>query len=210
MTIDKTNSNPPEDSTWLDYHREMTEGHRWFVRPVDYKPFYSNADIDVIRTAMLDYGVMYFEVFNCDWQSENWRTDVYKRAYPRYQGEDVYEYYALHNVDKANDDNALFFSVYWNGELVEMRYQDGDSSFHLVGDDFAIIKHVGMLLNRNISKDGEIIWRQWFGNGLYELDGAPIAELEPLARRINAKKWDGVYQPIIDLLVSDGLDETQI
>lgn len=197
-------SKPPRDSTWLEYHRTMTEKHRYFVRGDGLEPFYTDENIESIR----DLVGVYIDVFDCGWTRDKWDGQPYK--YRFVSNGNKYEFYAHPSTLKPNHGSYRPAGAKLNGEWFELRYYDtaGDqfTSFFWAKDGYCLINHGGKSLLR--SESGK--WFARNAGGTAEVDRAPTIELLPQARRINAGKWRGFYTPIIEFLVAEGMNRTQL
>lgn len=198
--INRILSEPPRDNAWLDYHREMRTKHRYFVRGDKIKPYYTDAPLEAIYE---DLSGLYIDVVDWGWDSEKWDEMPY--MYRIISNGDKYKYFARENTAK---DFLLYnrpAGVKKNGEWFEMYYSNGDSSFFLSADGFCSVRY-GTLFNRQTSGK----WSVWVGDKTVELKSAPIDEILPLARRINAKRQRDFYRPIIEFLFDEGLGRTQL
>lgn len=189
-------SEPPRDNTWLDYHREMRTKHRYFVRGDKIKPYYTDAPYE-------DLSGLYTDIIDWGWDFEKWDEMPY--MYRIISNGDKYKYFARENTAK---DFLLYnrpAGVKKNEEWFEMYYSNGDSSFFWTAEGYCSVRH-GQLFTRESS--GE--WYLTTSLKSLRIDGAPIDEILPLIRRINAKRQRDFYRPIIEFLFDEGLGRTQL
>lgn len=189
--INRILSEPPRDNTWLDYHREMRTKHRYFVRGDKIKPYYTDAPLEAIYE---DLNGLYIDIIDWGWDCEKWDEMPYMY---RKTVDSTVEYYARENTSKAG--------VKVNGAWLEQYYCDDSSSFFWTAEGYCSVRH-GQLFTRESS--GE--WYLTTSLKSLRIDGAPIDEILPLIRRINAKRQRGFYRPIIEFLFDEGLGRTQL
>lgn len=197
-------SKPPKNRYWLNYHEEMTEKYRYFVRGHLIEPVYTDEDLEELT----EMPGGYIDVFNCGWDRDKWNTEPYKYRFSN--NGNKYEWFAHPSTLKPNHSSYIPAGMRLNGAWKELHYRDSageyDTSFFWGADGYCLVNHAGKSFRRNESGK----WEIHSGSSSINLDGLPENDLIPQARRINAEKWRGFYQPIIDFLISDGMNETQI
>lgn len=194
-------SEPPRDNTWLDYHREMRAKHRYFVRGDKIKPYYSDGPFESITE---DIPGAYIEVIDWQWQRDKWNEMPY--MYRIWSDGNKLDFYAHENTSRE----FLLYNrprgIKLNGDWFEMYYVNELTSFFWTARGFCSVRY-GALFNRQIT--GE--WYIWTGSDeLVRLKSPPIDEILPLIRRMNAKKQRDFYRPVIDFLISEGLERRQL
>ena len=127
MEIVKIISKPPYDSSWLDYHEDMTNKYNSFVILHDGKArhietYYTNLSLyDALEYAKNEEAAHHIEIRNCNWCVRDWKDTPYELTYVKPLNE-LYESYAHPYTEKPNHYSYKPAAVYKDGKLLEMYF----------------------------------------------------------------------------------------
>lgn len=191
-----------EDTSWIDYHKNMANGYRYFVRG-DCNPFYTNDSIKEIKSRLNDE-IRLLDVFDNEWNSDKWINQPFK--YRFINNGDIYEWFARPDTSKDYLRYNTPIGMRLNGEWREKRFQDGSQTFFWGSDGYCIANTSSGFFNRMESGKWYIV----IGFEWIELGKIPSDILVTIARRMNAQKWRGFFDNVIEFLVNDGLDSRNL
>lgn len=187
------------------YHALYTQKYRWFVRPLSERAYYCDGE----RPNEIGE-----EIFDCDWTPNQWNTRPYRHFYNPVQ-DAWYESYARYGLPSLAEydygHTREDYLITRNGEPWRYFYSENgmwawwfphDKTLEVVNNGFYTRAHVDGTFNQG--RFSEV----YSEKPSKSVDTAPVMAV---ARKMNAKKFDGAYQPVIDRLVEVfNLNETQI
>lgn len=189
------------------YHALYTYKYDWFVRQVNEASFYCNGERPDVAGA---------EIFNCNWTNDTWYTVPYKHFYNPIQGV-WYTSYARQGLPPLAEYNFGYTRedsiVMKDGSLHFVYFSEGTKYVWWSPNDdrFALkLVHDGWYTLAHSTDDGYTFEEGTFMH-TKPVKKPNIDTVMKVAKRMNAKKYRGVYRPLIDKLVEIyGLNSSQI
>lgn len=179
------------------WHALQTERRDWFVCPqhIEFgRAYYCDGERPQVD---------WHEVYDCNWTPEQWRTRPYKRVYNPVL-DATFEYYAKYGYPPLSEYGYGYTRRDWlvtkDGKPHQYFFYDSCDywAWCFPCDDTLKVFSNGIYVTRYI--DGT------YSQGTFttqEPVKKPASELiSAVAKRMNAKKYEGAFDPVIDRLVT--------
>lgn len=189
------------------YHALYTQKYDWFVRPYFDVPFYCNGERPDILSA---------EVFDCNWTPNVWDTVPYR--YFRSPGSrSLYKSYAKQGLPTLAEYDYGYTrrdSLITIDDVPHFVYFSEDNKYvwwHPNETKYALkVTYDGWQTYAYVNDDGYTFEEGTFSH-MKAVKNPNIDTVMKVAKLMNAKKYRGAYQPLIDKLIEVyGLNRTQI
>src|SRR5699024_5525954 len=140
-------SKPPRDSSWVDYHKKMEKRYRYFVTSDLIDPFYTNENIETIKSGLKGH---YIDVFVCGWEKDTWDSRPYRYVFSKdgstcefFARPDTLQGYLKYNRPAGIKKNGEWKELYYLDYTREYR-----SSFFWTKEGYCSVIHNGSIFFR--------------------------------------------------------------